>query len=159
MNLIYPNAKDDVWPAIFDAIANGQSLSSILRKEGMPSYSWAKLQLRTDPELRKQYDQALEDRGDRLAEELIELAFTKLPDNLDGRAQSAWVQHLRVKIDVLKWTASKLRPRVYGDRIDVSVTNTQISITQALEAAQARLNGALDVEAKPVRGISTCVSS
>ena len=53
----------------------------------MPSYSWAKLQLRTDPELRKQYDQALEDSGDRLAEELIVLAFTKLPDGLDGRAQ------------------------------------------------------------------------
>ena len=150
MNLAYPNAKENVWPAILDAIANGQSLSSILRREGMPSYSWAKLQLRTDPELRKQYDQALEDRGDRLAEELIELAFTKLPDDLDGRAQSAWVQHLRVKIDVLKWTASKLRPRVYGERIDVSVTHTQISITQALEMAEARVAGTLDVEAKPV---------
>jgi len=149
MNLAYPNAKENVWPAILDAIANGQSLSSILRREGMPSYSWAKLQLRTDPELRKQYDQALEDRGDRLAEELIELAFSKLPDDLDGRAQSAWVQHLRVKIDVLKWTASKLRPRVYGERIDVSVTNTQISITQALELAQARVEGTLDEEAKP----------
>ena len=139
MNLIYPNAKEAVWPAILDAIANGQSLSSILRREGMPSYSWAKLQLRTDPDLRKQYDQALEDRGDRLAEELIELAFTKLPDDLDGRAQSAWVQHLRVKIDVLKWTASKLRPRVYGERIDVSVTNTQISITSALQMAEKRV--------------------
>ena len=139
MNLIYPNAKEAVWPAILDAIANGQSLSSILRREGMPSYSWAKLQLRTDPDLRKQYDHALEDRGDRLAEELIELAFTKLPDDLDGRAQSAWVQHLRVKIDVLKWTASKLRPRVYGERIDVSVTNTQISITSALEMAEKRV--------------------
>lgn len=139
MNLIYPNAREAVWPAILDAIANGQSLSSILRREGMPSYSWAKLQLRSDPELRKQYDQALEDRGDRLAEELIELAFTKLPDDLDGRAQSAWVQHLRVKIDVLKWTASKLRPKVYGERIDVSVTNTQISITSALEMAEKRV--------------------
>ena len=116
----------------------------------MPSYSWAKLQLRNNAELRQQYDQALEDRGDRLAEELIELAFTKLPDDLDGRAQSAWVQHLRVKIDVLKWTASKLRPRVYGERLDVSVTNTQISITQALEMAQARLDGVLDIEAKPI---------
>jgi hypothetical protein len=150
VNLAYPNAKENVWPAILDAIANGQSLSSILRIEGMPSYSWAKLQLRSDPDLRKQYDQALEDRGDRLAEELIELAFTKLPDDLDGRAQSAWVQHLRVKIDVLKWTASKLRPRVYGERIDVSVTNTQISITQALELAEARVAGTLDVEAIPV---------
>jgi len=153
MNLAYPNAKENIWLAILDAIANGQSLSSILRKEGMPSYSWAKLQLRTDPELRKQYDQALEDRGDRLAEDLIELAFSELPDDLDGRAQSAWVQHLKIKIDVLKWTASKLRPRVYGERIDVSVTNTQISITQALELAQARVDGTLDIEAKPVLNV------
>ena len=150
MNLRFPNAEVEVWPAILDALANGQSLSSILRREGMPSYSWAKQQLRNNAELRQQYDQALEDRGDRLAEELIELAFTKLPDDLDGRAQSAWVQHLRVKIDVLKWTASKLRPRVYGERLDVSVTNTQISITQALEMAQARLDGVLDIEAKPI---------
>jgi hypothetical protein len=151
MNLIYPNAEQSVWPAILDAIASGQSLSSILRREGMPSYSWAKLQLRSDPELRKQYDQALEDRGDRLAEELVELAFTKLPDDLDGRAQSAWVQHLRVKIDVLKWTASKLRPRVYGERIDVSVTNTQISITQALELAEKRISDTLDSKAKWIK--------
>jgi len=149
MNLVYHNAKEGLWPAILDAIANGQSLSSILRREGMPSYSWAKLQLRSDPGLRRQYDQALEDRGDRLAEELIELAFTKIPDDLDGRAQSAWVQHLRIKIDVLKWSASKLRPRVYGERIDVSVTNMQISITQALELAEARVAGTLDVETKP----------
>ena len=153
MNLRFPNAEVEVWPAILDAIANGQSLSSILRREGMPSYSWAKQQLRNNAELRQQYDPALEDRGDRLAEELIELAFTKLPDDLDGRAQSAWVQHLRVKIDVLKWTASKLRPRVYGERLDVSVTNTQISITQALELAQARVDGTLDVEAKPVPNV------
>lgn len=150
MNLRFPNAEVEVWPAILDAIANGQSLSSILRQEGMPSYSWAKQQLRNNAELRQQYDQALEDRGDRLAEELIELAFTKLPDDLDGRAQSAWVQHLRVKIDVLKWTASKLRPRVYGERLDVSVTNTQISITQALELAQARVDGTLDIEVKTI---------
>ena len=152
MNLIYPNAEEEVWPAILDAIANGQSLSSILRREGMPSYSWAKQQHRNNAELRQQYDQALEDRGDRLAEELIELAFTKLPDCLDGRAQSAWVQHLRVKIDVLKWTASKLRPRVYGERLDVSVTNTQISITQALEIAEKRVAGTLDME-KPVLNV------
>jgi hypothetical protein len=151
LNSIYPNAEESIWPTILDAIANGQSLSSILRREGMPSYSWAKLQLRTDPGLRKQYDQALEDRGDRLAEELIELAFTKLPDNLDGRAQSAWVQHLRVKIDVLKWTASKLRPRVYGERLDVSVINTQISITQALELAEKRISGTLDSKAKWIK--------
>ena len=55
----------------------------------MPSYGWEKLQLRSDPELRKQYDKVLEDLGDLLTEELIELAFTNLPDDLDGHTQSA----------------------------------------------------------------------
>ena len=55
----------------------------------MPPYGWAMLQLRSDPELRKQYDQVLEDRGDLLAEDLIELAFTNLPNELDGHTQSA----------------------------------------------------------------------
>ena len=149
MNLVYLNAKEAVWPAILDAIANGQSLSSILRREDMPSYSWAKQQLRADPELRRQYEQAIEDRGDRLAEELIELAFTPMPRDLDGRAQSAWIMHLRLKCDMIRWTSSKLRPRAYGDRIDVSVTSMQISITQALELAEARVAGTLDVETNP----------
>ena len=144
MNLRYLNPKETLWPAILEAIANGQSLSSILRQEGMPSYAWAKAQLRGDPEIRQMYDQAIEDRGDRLAEELIELAFRPLPEGLDGREQSALVQLRRLQVDTLKWSASKLRPRAYGDRLDVSVTNTQISITEALELAEARLVGALD---------------
>lgn len=145
MNLVYPNAKEAIWPAILDAIANGQSLSSTLRREDMPSYSWAKQQLRADPELRRQYDQAIEDRGDRLAEELIELAFTPMPQGLDGRGQSAWVQQLRVQVDTLKWTASKLRPRAYGDRIDIAVTDARISITEALKMADKRLASTLDL--------------
>ncbi len=126
-------------------MANGRSLASILRQDGMPSYSWAKNKIRDDPEVTQGYVQALRDRGDRLAEEIVDLAFTPMPEGLDSRGQSAWVMHLRVKIDALRWTASKLQPKVYGDRLDVSVTNTQISITQALEAANARLN-TIDIE-------------
>jgi hypothetical protein len=147
MNLRYPNPKETLWPAILEAIANGQSLSSILRQEGMPSYAWAKAQLRGDPEIRRMYDQAIEDRGDRLAEELIELAFRPLPEGLDGREQSALVQLRRLQVDTLKWASSKLRPRVYGERLDVSFTNTQISITGALEMAEKRV---LDILQKEV---------
>lgn len=130
---------EEVWPIIIEAIANGQSLSPILRQEGIPSYAWAKLQLRQNSELRRLYDQAIEDRGDRLAEELIELADSKMPDGLDGREASAWVQQLRLKVDVRKWAAAKLRPRVYGERIDVAVSHERISIKAALAAAQGRL--------------------
>jgi hypothetical protein len=128
-----------VWPQIIESIANGQSLSSILRTDGMPSYAWAKFQLRENSELRLAYDQAIEDRGDRLAEELVELADTPMPEDLDGPSKSAWVQQMRLRIDVRKWSASKLRPRIYGERIDVAVSHEQISITEVLEQARQRV--------------------
>ena len=37
------------------------------------------------------------------------------------------------------WTASKLRPRVYGASIDLTVQATSISITAALAEAERRV--------------------
>lgn len=45
----------------------------------------------------------------------------------------------RVKIDSRKWIASKLKPKTYGERLDLSVTQEPISILAALEAAQRRV--------------------
>jgi hypothetical protein len=70
---------------------------------------------------------------------LIELADTPLPEGLDGRQASAWVQQLRLKVDARKWASSKLKPRTYGDRLDVSVEQTSISITAALAEANKRV--------------------
>ena len=131
---------DALWPIILESIANGASLSSALnRLEPAPSYAWAKDCLRRDPDLKRHYQQAIEDRADRLAEELIELADTPMPDGLDGRQASAWVQQLRLKVDARKWASSKLKPRTYGDRLDVSVEQTSISITAALAQANQRV--------------------
>ena len=90
-----------------------------------------------------------------MADELIELAWIQPPKGLDGRGMSAWVQHLRVKIDVLKWTASKLRPRIYGDRIEMSVTDNRISITEALKMAETRLNELPRVQSKDVIDVAS----
>jgi hypothetical protein len=62
-----------------------------------------------------------------------------MPEGLEGRERSAWVQHLRVQIDSRKWVAAKLHPRTYGERLDVSMTDTRISITAALLEAEKRV--------------------
>jgi hypothetical protein len=134
-----------VWPAILKNIADGDSLPAALAKlDPAPSHSWAKLALRSNKTLHDAYQQAIEDRADRLADELIELADSRMPADLDGPAMSAWVQQLRLRVDVRKWAASKLRPRVYGDRLDVSVSPGQISVSQALEAANQRASTVID---------------
>ncbi len=128
-----------IWPDIFERIANGASLALALRKPGVPSYALAKIHLRSDPALLEAYEQAVQDRGAFLAEELIELADEPIPEGLDPASRSAWVQNKRVKIDPRKWIASRAYRQVYGDRVDVSVNHTQISISAALEAANNRV--------------------
>jgi len=129
-----------VWPKVFEAIANGAALSTAIKSTSpSPSYAWAKGQLRNNPELKLAYQQAVEDRADRLAEELMEIADTPMPDGLDGPGRSAWVQQMRLRVDVRKWAASKLKPKTYGERLDLSVTQEPISIIGALKEAQRRV--------------------
>jgi hypothetical protein len=128
-----------IWPEILERIANGESLASALRKPGMPSYALAKIHLRSDPALREAYDQAIQDRGAFLAEQLIDLADEPIPEGLDPASRSAWVQNKRVRLDTRKWIASRVYRQVYGDRVDVSVNHNQISVSEALEAANKRV--------------------
>lgn len=102
---------ENIWTTVFDAIADGASLKSALRRlNPSPSYAWAKKTLRNDPELQSQYREAQQGRADRLAEQIIDLVDTPMPEGLEGKERSAWVQHLRVQIDGRKWVAAKLPP-------------------------------------------------
>jgi hypothetical protein len=42
-----------------------------------------------------------------------------------------------------EWTALKLRPKVYGQQIDVSAQRTQISVLAALALAEQRVIGSI----------------
>ena len=145
-------AEHVVWQNILRGISEGKSLSSTLRADGMPSYSLARQMIKNNPEFRAAYEKAVEDRADRLAEEIIELSDKELPDGLEGSMASAWVQQKRLQVEARKWVAAKLKPKTYGDRIDVAVTDHRISITGALSQAKQRLlkdvNNIVDVESK-----------
>ena len=129
-----------IWPVLLTDIASGASLTAALeRVKPSPSYWWAKEALRRDPVLRARYQEACEDRADRLAEELLELTDAPIPHELDGPGKSAWVQKLRLQVDTRKWIACKLKPRQYGERVDIEVKHTSISITAALVQAERRV--------------------
>ena len=145
-------AEHVVWQNILHGISEGKSLSSTLRAEGMPSYSLARQMIKNNPEFRAAYEKAVEDRADRLAEEIIELSDKELPDGLEGSMASAWVQQKRLQVEARKWVAAKLKPKTYGDRIDVAVTDHRISVIDALAQAKQRVlmddSSVVDVEVK-----------
>jgi len=144
------------WFEICKQISEGKSLSTALKSDGMPSYRSALMMLQTNLEFRTMYEKAIESRADRLAEEILELADETMPAHLEGAMASAWVQQKRLQVDTRKWVAAKLKPKVYGDRIDVSVTDTRIRVTDALKEAKQRVlndeSNIVDVAVKEMVG-------
>jgi len=147
-----------VWQQIIDSMSGGLSLSSAIKAEGMPNWTTVQLRISTDDAFRAKYEKAVQDRADRLADEILDLADAPMPEWLEGPGASAWVQQKRLQVDARKWVASKLKPRTYGDRLDVSVTDNRISVLGALEQAQQRVaigmskdSNVLDVDVKQMK--------
>jgi hypothetical protein len=140
------------WQTICEQMSLGKSLSTAIKAEGMPSYHAVMLMIKNSPEFRVMYEKAIENRADRLAEEILELADEQMPEGLEGPLASAWVQQKRMQVDARKWVASKLKPKVYGDRIDVAVTDNRISVMDALKEAKQRVlrddSNVVDAEVK-----------
>jgi hypothetical protein len=125
-------------------ISEGESLRSVCRDESMPSTSTVMKWARQMPEFAQQYAKAREALLEHWAEEITEIADDGSNDWMERRKQegeepAGWVangEHInrsRLRVDTRKWLLSKLAPRKYGDRMDL--TNSDGS----LSAAFARL--------------------
>ena len=97
------------------------------------------------PALAEQYDRARATMIERLADEVMELADAPVAKLDNGATDPGLVRQRQLQVDTRKWFLSKLAPKIYGDRLDVSVSDTRISISGALAAAQARLVDVVDV--------------
>jgi len=104
---------------ICEQVAVGRSLVSITREPGVPSYQTIMEWLKAHPDFEVTYRQARQDQADTLAEEIIAIA-----DGVKdvGPADSAKVNAARLRVDARKWVASKLKPKVYGDRVETALT-------------------------------------
>ncbi|MCK1742216.1 hypothetical protein IVA80_15430 [Bradyrhizobium sp. 139] len=124
----------EVVDAICDRMVNGQGLLKICADEGMPGrvtvYRW----LASNPEFRKRFAEAREALMDFYAEQILTIAFDESGDVIldqgkDGKtsavANHAKVQRDRLKVDTLKWTASRLFPKRYGDKMELLGQNVQ----------------------------------
>jgi hypothetical protein len=87
---------------------------------------------RAHPEFLEQYARAREDQADALAEEMLDVARSALRAKSSEEAQG-----YRLLVDTLKWCASKMKPRSYGDKLTL---NAEVSVRQMTdEQLNARL--------------------
>lgn len=122
----------EVFGKMVDLIANGETLKEVFTKPGMPDsrtfYRW----LRADPERRKEYESAQEERAEMMVDEML-----RLVDYVDD-TNSVSVQACRLKTDVRKWMASKYSTR-FNDKQQIDMNaNVKTDYASILEAARRR---------------------
>ena len=99
---------------ICERLASGESLRAICSGPNAPCTKITVLEwLRDDADFAAQYARAREEQADVLADEIVALA-----DESIG-CSAAEVQGYRLAVDARKWVAAKLKPKKYGDRVDV----------------------------------------
>lgn len=108
-------------------LAEGESLRSVCRDDGMPCKQTVLRWISRIPEFRAQYVRAKEEGAEAIAEELFDIADDGTNDwmeKLDKEGEvvgyqlnGEHVQRSKLRIDTRKWYLSKIMPKKYGDRI------------------------------------------
>lgn len=78
------------------------------------------LWLNQDAELAAEYARAREDLIERMAQEVLELSDSDVGLQPDGKRDWAAVQKHKLQVDTRKWLLSKLAPKKFGDKLELT---------------------------------------
>ena len=115
--------EDAIADEICWRIAHGEPLVRICQDEHLPHCATIYRWLIRFPEFCEMYTRAREDQADTNADEILAIADEHPPEYTDEKGRTTldatYIQWQRSRIDARKWTAAKLKPRKYGDRMAV----------------------------------------
>lgn len=100
---------EELATELCDRIALGESMYEICADEHMPDRLTVLRWCREKEGFRNQYVRAKEEQADSYEDKMLHTARTESD-----------VNRARLIVDTMKWTASKLKPKKYGDKVDVT---------------------------------------
>lgn len=102
-------------------LSMGRSLRTVCAAEDMPAIATIFNWFATYPLFLEQYARAKVESADALAEEILDIADDTIKVIKSGaeKKSSAYAQAQRLRVDSRKWIMSKMKPKKYGDTIDV----------------------------------------
>lgn len=151
--------NDDISVKICAEIATtSKSLRTICDQDGFPSVGSVLTWLNKHPEFLAQYTRAKQEQADYLVEEMIDIAddgsndlMTIVKGDVEYTMENKEVTNRsKLRVETRKWVASKLKPKKYGEKLDLNVAQqpTDLSafsdeeLTKYIEL-QNKLNGKL----------------
>lgn len=98
----------------------------------------------------RQYVKAKQLQAELMAEEIVDISDDSSRDVVIGKngeehCNTEFVQRSRLRVDSRKWLASKLAPKIYGDRQIIEQTTSE---NESLKAELAALRAQLDEKNK-----------
>lgn len=136
----------EIADQICERIAEGESVRTIIETDGMPSQSMIYRWLSENQSFREQYAHAREMQADTLFDEMLDIADDGTNDwMLQQRGENeVWVENgealrrSQLRIDTRKWIASKLKPKKYGDKLDLNhgVTEEMAEVMKRLRSRE-----------------------
>jgi len=110
-------------------IAEGKSLRSVCRDEDMPGMTTVFKWLREKEDFTKQYARATEERTEAMAEDILDISDDGTNDWMTITSAGGFekevpnnevLQRSKLRVDTRKWIMSKMKPKKYGDKVDVT---------------------------------------
>lgn len=142
----------DLGDAICERLADGESLRAICADAAMPSKSTVLRWLADERyrAFREQYGWAREAQADGLVDEILDIADNGTNDWMEKRnakgESTGWqengesIRRSALRIDARKWLANKLRPKKYGDKIELDGKLTH-GVDDSVAALMEAVNG------------------
>ena len=123
---------ESIFNEIIKQISEGKSLRAVLRQSDMPDsktfYKW----IDDEKDKSLQYVRACNERSDGIFDDLLTIADATEDDIImseDGKLVTNHnvIQRDRLRVDARKWALSKMNPKKYGDKVDVTSGGEKIN--------------------------------
>ena len=109
--------------------AQGESLTTMCKRDDMPTKVTIINWLNAYPEFALAFEEAKRAKAESLADEIIDIAddhaaVTFYDADGNRRIDAGAVAHAKLRIDSRKWSAAKLKPKTYGDKMQTEVSGS-----------------------------------
>lgn len=141
-----PKAKPydaKIGDEVCERLVNGESLRKITRDDHIPAASTIFKWLLENADFAEQYAYAREAQADTLADEIIDIADNTANDTIIAEAgveqpNTEWITRSRLRVESRKWVAAKLKPKKYGDKLDLTSGGEKLGLSAEIEASRRR---------------------
>ncbi len=136
----------EIADSICEELALGKSLRTVCASDDMPAIKTVFNWFRAYPEFLQQYARAKQESADAMGEDALYISDTpqvgivrtvKADGSVEEREEDM-LGHRRLQVETRKWLMAKMKPKKYGDKIDVTSDGEKINPYAGLSTEELR---------------------